>query len=179
MSVIEQFAAATDELIISARLQDIAEIARSERADRLSRLAAVIAALGPGHYLIGCGPYNTGIIRLGPTDIILGRSASPLEEMSDTVVDYCINDAVYLGPREVSRVHAAIRVDRDETGSTTCLLRDEDSTCGTYLNGRQIGEGDCPNPAMIEAGDIVTLGPSGINAYLCIQIVGSQRPPSL
>jgi len=168
VNIARTLAGAMDELIISARLQDIAVIARSERSDRLDRLEVVLHSLSLGHYLIGCGPYNTGIIRLGKTDIILGRSASPLEEISDRVVDYCINDAVYLGPREVSRVHASFRlVDEGEH----CTVCDEGSTCGTFLNSRQLGEGNCPNPAIMEAGDVITLGPSGINAYLCIRVM--------
>jgi pSer/pThr/pTyr-binding forkhead associated (FHA) protein len=154
-----------DQLIIDARLQDLRLIACMPSDERATNLAAVLSQLNTGYYLLGCGPYNSGLIKLGENEIVLGRQSSPLEEMSESVVDYMINDAVLLTPREVSRNHATIRIDEEEG---VISLYDNGSTSGTWLNGQRL---DSSGVAVkVEPGSVITLGQSGVNAYLCFEV---------
>ena len=133
--------------------------------ERSTRLSAALSNLPPGYYLLGCGPYNTGLIKLGHAEIVLGRQSSPLEEMSDSVADYLINDAVHLTPREVSRSHATIRVDKEDEN---IYLSDNGSSTGTWLNGQQLDSVGIE--VEISSGSIILLGSSGVNAYLCFAV---------
>jgi len=154
-----------DQLIIDSRLQDLRMIACMPSDERSQRLALVLSQLNPGYYLLGCGPYNSGLIKLGKSDILLGRQSSPLEDISDGVVDYMVNDAVLLMPREVSRNHATIHID-EEDGNI--YLHDNGSTTGTWLNGQRLDSAGID--AEVEPGAVITLGESGVNAYLCFEV---------
>ncbi len=153
-----------DQLILDARLEDIRLIASMSVENRHQRLAASLGKLGPGQYLFGCGPYNVGLIRLGQHEISLGRHASPIEESSTSPLDYEVNDAIYLSPREVSRSHATIRV--DEHGEVWVV--DESSTTGTWVDGVAVESGE---PGVrVSSGSVIRLGPSGINTYVFLLI---------
>ena len=153
-----------DQLILDARLEDIRMIASMSVEERQQRLAASLSKLSSGHYLFGCGPYNVGLIRLGQHEITLGRHASPIEESSDAPVDYEVNDAIHLSPREVSRTHAKIRVDPD--GGVRVI--DDGSSTGTWVDGVAIDPGE---PGVeVASGSIIRLGSSGINSYLCFTV---------
>ena len=161
---------AIDQLIIDARLQDLRMIACMPSEERSDRLRAALSKLPEGYYLLGCGPYNTGLIKLGYAEIVFGRQSSPLEELSDTVADYLINDAVHLTPREVSRSHATIRVDKEDGN---IYLSDNESSTGTWLNGQQLDSVGIE--VEVESGAVITLGSSGVNAYLCLSVGVSEN----
>ena len=161
---------AIDQLIIDARLQDLRMIACMPSDERSTRLSAALNNLPPGYYLLGCGPYNTGLIKLGHSEIVLGRQSSPLEEMSDSIADYLINDAVHLTPREVSRTHATIRVDIEDG---KIYVHDNGSSTGTWVNGQQLDSVGIE--VEVEAGSVITLGSSGVNAYLCLAVAKESK----
>ena len=156
---------AIDKLIIDTRLQDIRMIACMQSDERIARLGASLSQLPEGAYLLGCGPYNTGLIKIGTTDIVLGRQPSPIEDIPDGVADYLINDAVHLTPREVSRNHATIRMDSEDG---KIYLSDNGSSTGTWLNGQELDSVGIE--VEIDAGSIVSLGSSLVNAYICFII---------
>lgn len=99
---------------------------------------------------------------------------SPLETLPDTVADYTLNDAVWMVPREASRIHATILRRRTED-VTEYWARDESSSTGTYVNGRRLGledEDECASakPTRLTNGDVISLGPSGINSYVFVAL---------
>jgi hypothetical protein len=113
-----RIAVAVDRLILDSRLRDIALVAQMDRADRVSVVATVISKLDPGAYLIGCGPYCCGVLPLTVDEVVLGRPPSPLEALPDAVADFTLNDAVWLIPREASRIHATVLRHRTSAGDT-------------------------------------------------------------
>lgn len=164
-------AVGVDRLILESRLRDIALVAHTDRQERLGAIATVMSRLSPGAYLVGCGPYCCGILPLTVDAVVLGRPPSPLEALPDTVVDFTVNDAVWMVPREASRVHATVLRQRKSDGAVYSI-RDERSTMGTFLNGmrlRSVESGDIPE-APLSSGDVVSLGPSGVNSYVFVEI---------
>src|SRR3990172_2923762 len=159
-----------DELISLSRLQELALIVNSDRAERIARMMLVLSALQPGAYLLGTGPSTVGIIPLTVDEVVLGRVATPMEQPSETVVDYAVADTLYFGPCEVSRVHAKL-VRRTAHHGICYVVADLGSSRGTFVNGQPVaahGEGTA-----IRHGDVLSLGPSQINTY-----VFYQRPPT-
>ena len=152
-----------DKMITVSRLKDLAFIVDTDITERISKMAMVFKELRPGAYLLGTGPSTVGIIPLTVEEVILGRSATILENPTDTVVDYAITDTLYFVPREVSKTHAKVlRIINDS--KVEYLLVDLKSTCGTYLNSKRL---DSENEGMsLSHGDIISLGPSLISTYM-------------
>ena len=161
---------AIDQLILNSRLEDLRLLALTPYEERATNLAAALSQLDAGYYLLGCGPYNTGLIKIGTTGIVLGRQSSPLEELSENVVDFLVNDAVLLTPREVSRNHATIHLS-EEDGKI--YLQDNGSTTGTWLNNEQLDSAGIT--VEVELGSVITLGASGVNTYLCFEVEEDQE----
>lgn len=165
-----QSAQVIERQISSSRTREIAFLIETDKAERLASVMRMLAALPPGTYLVGCGPYTAGVHRLGSTSILLGRRPLPHEDPSGRETTVLVNDVPWFSPREVSRAHATIMPDESSNGDGF-LLHDESSSTGTYLNGRRVGGRDgkaLPNPAPISHLDIVCLGPSGVNAYVVV-----------
>ncbi|MDZ4821748.1 MAG: FHA domain-containing protein [Planctomycetota bacterium] len=160
-----------DQLISTTRLHDIALLLHSDREQRVGNLAQSIALLEAGGYIIGCGPYNCGLMKVTVDEITIGRPASPMERPAEGIADFQMNDAIWLRPREVSRIHATIIRQRHKD-VIKYFLRDERSTMGTYLNGKRLqdepGSGEISNPAVLETFDQISLGPSGINSFIFV-----------
>lgn len=106
-----------------------------------------------------------GIIPLTVDEVVIGRAATPGEEPSDVVVDYRAADTMYLGPDEVSRVHAKIRRRATPDGPEFRIV-DADTTCGTFVNGAAVGD----EGQVLEHGDAVSLGPSNVSTYVFVEI---------
>jgi hypothetical protein len=162
-------AMAADRLILQSRLTDLSMLALSDRNERVGTMAAVLSQLPRGAFLLGCGPYACGVLPLSVDEVVLGRPPSPLESLPDTVADFTINDAVWMAPREVSRIHATI-CRRQINGAHAYFVRDEDSRNGVYVNGRKVRSVAPENLAPLATGDVISLGPSGINVYVFVQI---------
>jgi hypothetical protein len=97
-----------DRLVVESRTRDLAIIAQTDRVDRVRAIAVVLSKLRGGAYLLGCGPYSCGVLPLTVDEVVLGRPPSPLEAIPDSVADFTLNDAVWMLPREASRIHASI-----------------------------------------------------------------------
>ena len=163
MAEIDPILLKLDQLISLSRLKEIAFIVSTDLTQRISKMAAVLEQLRPGVYLLGTGPSTVGIIPLTVDEVVLGRSATILEEPQDTIIDYAVTDTLYFVPREVSRAHANIKrqiVDTD----VEYVVVDLESTCGTFINGTRVdpnGKG-----VVLSHGDVLSLGPSQISTYI-------------
>jgi hypothetical protein len=152
-----------DELSSMSRLQDVAFLLGADRSARIERMLRVCSRLDPGAYLLGFGPSNGGVLPLTVDEVVLGRLPTPGEQVPASVVDYAVNDSIWLGPREVSRVHARI-VRMTEGKTVRHRLEDLQSTTGTFLNGRALtagGEGE-----ILTHGDVISLGPSRVTSFV-------------
>ena len=163
MDQIEHVAQRIDRSIIRSRLNALAGMMNVSPETRLQHIALTLQELKPGAYLIGTGPSTVGIISLSTDETVLGRLATPLEEPSDTVIDYQIADTMYLTPQEVSRVHA--KVLRTRAGEEwEYRLLDLGSRLGTFVNGDRVGDAGC----VLAHGDHVSLGPSQTSTFVCV-----------
>ena len=152
-----------DKLITTSRLKDIAYIIDTDIVQRLMKMTKVFESLRPGAYLLGSGPSTVGIIPLTVEEIIIGRSATILEEPSDTIIDYSVTDMTYFAPREVSKAHAKIVRNETEDGCQFHIV-DMESTCGTFVNGEQVlSESD---GTILSHGDVISLGSSMVSTYM-------------
>lgn len=159
-----------DRLITGSRLQEVAFIAETDIATRISGMKNVLKKLNPGAYLLGTGSTTVGIIPLTVDEVALGRSATTLEEPTDTVIDYAATDTLYFAPREVSRSHAKI-VRRTIDSTREYAVVDMRSTCGTYVNGNRV---DPDGPGVVLAhGDVLSLGPSQMSTYMFYTVDGT------
>jgi len=177
-----QLAKRIDQLISAARINDLAILIDTDRVKRVDYLMQTLSLLDPGCYVIGCGPYNCGVMKITVEEVTIGRPASPLEKPAEGIADILMNDAIWLRPREASRIHATI-IRHRKGHAYEYLLRDESSTTGTYLNGKRIADRSVAdqvvNPVILRSGDHFSLGPSGVNTFLFAEIVsrrdGQQR----
>lgn len=145
MAEIDPILLKLDQLISLSRLKEIAFIVSTDLTERISKMAVVPKQLRPGAYLLGTGPSTVGIIPLTVDEVVLGRSATVLEEPTDAVIDYAAADTTYFVPREVSRTHAKV-IRRTTDSDVEYVVADLKSTCGTFVNGTRVdpdGEGVC------------------------------------
>lgn len=150
-----------DHLISISRLNELALMLQTDRAYRVVRMMTVLKELKPGAYLLGTGPTTSAIIPLTVDEVVLGRTATPVEKPAEAVIDYAVADMMYFGPREVSRVHAKIVRQPVDSGFEYRLV-DLASTSGTYLNGRKVSD----TGEVLSHGDVLSLGPSEVSTYL-------------
>jgi pSer/pThr/pTyr-binding forkhead associated (FHA) protein len=152
----------------STRLQDFSFLVQEGELLRGTSVLTVLERLDSGTYLIGAGPYTQGIHLLRADETVLGRLATPLEEMKNEAVDIFVNDAPAFVPREVSRVHAVII-----RSVESYWILDRGSTCGTYVNGEKLEQQPPHSFEDVAAlgrelshGDIISLGPSHANVFV-------------
>ncbi len=158
-----------DRLIVGSRLQEVAFIAEMDIRSRLTKMQSVLKKLGPGAYLLGTGSTTVGIIPLTVDEISLGRSATTLEEPTDTVIDYTVADTLYFSPREVSRSHAKI-IRRKMYSKYQYFVTDMKSTCGTFVNGARVDP--YSGGVLLSHGDVLSLGPSQVSTYMFYVVDG-------
>ncbi|MCY2989730.1 MAG: FHA domain-containing protein [Planctomycetota bacterium] len=165
MTDLSEIADSIDRAVMQSRLNTVAIMMMVDRSDRLEHITTVLEQLKPGAYLIGTGPSTVGIIPLTVDEVVIGRAATPGEELSDVVIDYHVADTMYLGPHEVSRVHAKIRRRATPDGPEFRIV-DADTTCGTFVNGAAVGD----EGRVLTHGDTVSLGPSHVSTYVFVEI---------
>lgn len=159
-----------DKLISLSRLREIASIIDTDIITRISKMAAALKELRPCAYLLGTGPTTSAIIPLTVDEVVLGRSATILEDSVDFVIDYEVADTPHFVPREVSRVHAKIVKTTSELGLEYRIV-DLKSTCGTFINGNKVDTND--EGVKLVHGDIISLGPSMISTYVFYVVNGT------
>jgi pSer/pThr/pTyr-binding forkhead associated (FHA) protein len=166
MAEIDPIFVKLDNLICTSRLNQLALMMTTERSDRILKMRAALKQLRPGAYLLGTGPSTVGIIPLTVDVVVIGRYATVLEQPTEILVDYAINDTMYFVPFEVSKAHARIVRQKDADAFQYEIL-DLGSTCGTYVNGANITSTD--EKWFLKHGDVVSLGPSQTSTYVFFQ----------
>ena len=172
MSDIDPVLLKLDKLISLSRLKEVAFIVSTDLTLRISKMAEVLKQLRPGAYLLGSGPSTVGIIPLTVEEIVLGRSATILEEPTDAIIDYAAADTLYFMPREVSRAHAKV-IRKIVDSDMKYIAADMKSTCGTFVNITRV-DPDSEGVALSH-GDVLSLGPSQISTYMFFMVNETER----
>jgi len=167
-----------DDLAVSSRLHDLALFTLDGRPKRIKQLQRVLSALSPGVYLFGAGPYSQGVVSLMCDEVVIGRMATPLEQLREEAIDVFVNDGVGLLPREVSKVHCVI-YRREGVERHDYWIMDRGSTCGTFVNGDRLEiatsgseEEKIKTSRALENGDVISLGPAQINFFVFADLRG-------
>ncbi len=166
---VERLSSVVDAMRYQCRLRELAFFGPDASPTRAARIAQTLARLAAGRYVLGLGPNCSALIRLGRHPIRLGRHAGPLEDSREEVIDFSVDDASVVGPREVSRVHCVLSIDGCPEAEVD--LSDDGSTTGTWI----LPEGDRVEPGSrrrLRHGDLFSLGPSGTNLFLVLVIPG-------
>jgi pSer/pThr/pTyr-binding forkhead associated (FHA) protein len=157
---------------LESRQRDVMSFVDNGMAGMSTRLEKTLIRLPDGHYLLGLGPYNAGLVRLDFDELLIGREVPEFIGVGMPVSGFRVSSPDAFLNTEVSRLHAKL-VRRD---GPRYLLVDMRSTCGTYLNGvpvpkpdelAGISEDDCARPLL--SGDFFSLGPSAVNLFLFFQ----------
>lgn len=157
-----------------SRQRDVSSFADAGFHSISERLERRILNLENGHYLLGLGPYNAGLVKMDYDELLLGREVPEFIGVRVPVGGFRISTPDAFLNVEVSRLHAKI-VRRGPDAEPNFTLVDLRSTCGTYLNGDEIPKPDiegaseeaCAQP--LKSGDFFSLGPSAVNLFLFFQ----------
>ena len=157
---------------LESRQRDLTAFVDNGMAGMSHRLEKTLLKLPSGHFLLGLGPYNAGLVKLDFDELLIGREVPEYIGVGMPVTGFRVSSPDAFLNTEVSRLHA--KVVRHHSGDTPFyLLVDMRSTCGTYLNGdaipvpddlEGITEDDCARP--LRSGDFFSLGPSAVNLFL-------------
>ena len=160
---------------LESRQRDVMSFVDNGMTGMSQRLEKTLIKLPSGHYLLGLGPYNAGLVKLDFDELLLGREVPEFIGVGMPVSGFRISSPDAFLNTEVSRLHAKV-VRRSYGSAPEYLLVDLRSTCGTYLNGDAIpvpddleglSESECA--AHLKSGDFFSLGPSAINLFLFFQ----------
>jgi len=157
---------------LESRQRDVMSFVDNGMSGMSARLEKTLIRLPGGHYLLGLGPYNAGLVRLDFEELLIGREVPEFIGVGMPVSGFRVSSPDAFLNTEVSRLHAKL-VRRVATDGPHYLLVDMRSTCGTYLNGDPVpqpddlggvSEEDCARP--LTSGDFFSLGPSAVNLFL-------------
>lgn len=157
---------------LESRQRDLTTFVDNGMAGMSLRLEKTLLKLPSGHFLLGLGPYNAGLVKLDFDELLIGREVPEFIGIGMPVTGFRVSSPDAFLNTEVSRLHA--KLIRQRSGETPrYVLVDMRSTCGTYLNGdaipvpddlEGISEDDCARP--LRSGDFFSLGPSAVNLFL-------------
>lgn len=160
---------------LESRQRDVMAFVDNGMTGMSARLEKTLFRLHDGHYLLGLGPYNAGLVKLDFDELLIGREVPEFIGVGMPVSGFRVSSPDAFLNTEVSRLHAKL-VRRLASGGPRYLLVDMRSTCGTYLNGDPVpvpddlggvSEDDCARP--LRSGDFFSLGPSAVNLFLFFQ----------
>ena len=152
---------------LESRQRDVMSFVDNGMSGMSARLEKTLIRLAGGHYLLGLGPYNAGLVRLDFEELLIGREVPEFIGVGMPVSGFRVSSPDAFLNTEVRRV---------ATDGPHYLLVDMRSTCGTYLNGDPVpqpddlggaSEEDCARP--LTSGDFFSLGPSAVNLFLFFQ----------
>jgi len=160
---------------LESRQRDVMTFVDNGMTGMSARLEKTLFKLAEGHYLLGLGPYNAGLVRLDFEELLIGREVPEFIGVGMPVSGFRVSSPDAFLNTEVSRLHA--KLVRQWTGSEPCyFLVDMRSTCGTYVNGDPItppddltGTFDEDCARSLRSGDFFSLGPSAVNLFLFFQ----------
>jgi pSer/pThr/pTyr-binding forkhead associated (FHA) protein len=160
---------------LESRQRDVMSFVDNGMSGMSARLEKTIFRLPSGHYLLGLGPYNAGLVKLDFDELILGREVPEFIGVGMPVSGFRVSSPDAFLNTEVSRIHAKV-VRRVAASDFSYRLVDLRSTCGTYLNGDAIpvpdelaGISEDDVAAPLTSGDFFSLGPSAVNLFLFFQ----------
>jgi pSer/pThr/pTyr-binding forkhead associated (FHA) protein len=160
---------------LESRQRDVMTFVDNGMTGMSSRLEKTLLRLSSGHYLLGLGPYNAGLVKLDFEELLLGREVPEFIGVGMPVSGFRVSSPDAFLNTEVSRLHAKVVRHRPPAG-TEYRLVDMHSTCGTYLNGEAIpvpdelaGISEEDVAAPLRSGDFFSLGPSAVNLFLFFQ----------
>jgi pSer/pThr/pTyr-binding forkhead associated (FHA) protein len=160
---------------LESRQRDVMAFVDNGMSGMSARLHRTILKLPSGHYLLGLGPYNAGLVKLDFEELLLGREVPEFIGVGMPVSGFRVSSPDAFLNTEVSRIHAKV-VRRSQVSDVTYRLVDLRSTCGTYLNGDAIpvpdelaGISEEDVAAPLTSGDFFSLGPSAVNLFLFFQ----------
>ncbi len=160
---------------LESRQRDLMSFVDNGMAGMSLRLNQTLLKLPSGHYLLGLGSYNAGLVKLDFEELLIGREVPEFIGIGMPVSGFRVSSPDAFLNTEVSRLHAKV-VRRALLSNPEYFLVDMRSTCGTYLNGDPIPapddlgglpEEDCAAP--LKSGDFFSLGPSAVNLFLFFQ----------
>jgi pSer/pThr/pTyr-binding forkhead associated (FHA) protein len=160
---------------LESRQRDVMSFVDNGMAGMSVRLEKTLLKLPGGHYLLGLGPYNAGLVKLDFDELLLGREVPEFIGVGMPVSGFRVSSPDAFLNTEVSRLHAKLLRKLLLDGAQYRLI-DMRSTCGTYLNGDPlpvpddlagVSEDDCALP--LKSGDFFSLGPSAVNLFLFFQ----------
>ncbi len=160
---------------LESRQRDVMTFVDNGMAGMSGRLEKTLLKLPAGHFLLGLGPYNAGLVKLDFDELLLGREVPEYIGVGMPVSGFRVSSPDAFLNVEVSRLHAKV-IRRIQGEGPSYRLVDMRSTCGTYLNGDPIpvpddlggvSEDDCARP--LRSGDFFSLGPSAVNLFLFFQ----------
>lgn len=160
---------------LESRQRDVMSFVDNGMAGMSTRLEKTLLRLPSGHFLLGLGPYNAGLVKLDFDELLIGREVPEFIGVGMPVSGFRVSTPDAFLNVEVSRLHAKV-VRRIDGRAALYRLVDMRSTCGTYLNGDPIpapddlggvSEEDCARE--LKSGDFFSLGPSAVNLFLFFQ----------
>ncbi len=160
---------------LESRQRDLGSFVDNGMAGLSTRLEKTLLKLPAGHFLLGLGPYNAGLVKLDFDELLIGREVPEYIGVGMPVTGFRVSSPDAFLNVEVSRLHAKVLRQLNHDGPRYRLI-DMRSTCGTYLNGEPIPapddltgvlEEDCARP--LTSGDFFSLGPSAVNLFLFFQ----------
>jgi len=160
---------------LESRQRDVMSFVDNGMSGMSVRLEKTLLKLPGGHYLLGLGPYNAGLVKLDFDELLLGREVPEFIGVGMPVSGFRVSSPDAFLNTEVSRLHAKLLRKLLLDGAQYRLI-DMRSTCGTYLNGDPlpvpddlagVSEDDCALP--LKSGDFFSLGPSAVNLFLFFQ----------
>lgn len=160
---------------LESRQRDVMSFVDNGMTGMSGRLERTLLKLPSGHFLLGLGPYNAGLVKLDFEELLIGREVPEYIGVGMPVSGFRVSSPDAFLNVEVSRLHAKV-IRRIQSEGMSYRLVDMRSTCGTYLNGDPIpvpddlggaSEEDCARP--LRSGDFFSLGPSAVNLFLFFQ----------
>ena len=160
---------------LESRQRDVMSFVDNGMTGMSGRLQKTLLKLPSGHFLLGLGPYNAGLVKLDFEELLIGREVPEYIGVGMPVSGFRVSSPDAFLNVEVSRLHAKV-IRRIQSEGLSYRLVDMRSTCGTYLNGDPIpvpddlggaSEEDCARP--LRSGDFFSLGPSAVNLFLFFQ----------
>lgn len=133
-----------------------------------------VLQLPDGYYMLGLGPYNSGLVKMDYEELLIGREVPEFIGVGMPVGGFRVAVPEAFLNIEVSRLHAKI-FRRGTESQPSWKIVDLRSTCGTYVNGQELprpelegaSEEDCA--CELKSGDFFSLGPSAVNLFLFFQ----------
>ena len=159
---------------LESRQRDVMSFVDNGMAGMSTRLEKTLLRLPAGHFLLGLGPYNAGLVKLDFDELLIGREVPEFIGVGMPVSGFRVSSPDAFLNAEVSRLHAKV-VRRMRRTAPHYRLVDMRSTCGTYLNGD-------PIPAPDDLGGVVRgrlRAAADLGRLLLARPVGRQSLPLL